>query len=352
MKHNKLQKKTRRGWESQNGWKAIAGAAVLSAVGTLGTAAQSGAPLVSSSTEANGATPQGPSANAPDDEQAPGGPVVAGQHRFDIAAGELTSALEAFEHTTGVHVHSRIATDKLAGFQTKGVKGVYAPADALGALLSGTGLDSRFDSPDKVEITISNSERVDVTASVDSTGLQQFSQPLVDTAQTIAVVPQYILSEQADTTLRDSLRNVPGISIAAGEGGSQGDSLTIRGFNARNDIFLDGIRDFGSYYRDSFDYSSVDVLEGPASVEFGRGSTGGVVNQETKQPQTRNFAVSNVQFGTDGMRRGTADLDRVIPQIPAAPLSGSIWLAKSLAWQAATLRRRAVGVWRLRSASA
>ncbi len=86
------------------------------------------------------------------------------------------------------------------------------------------------------------------------------------------------------TTLRDTLRNVPGISLAAGEAGAQGDNLTIRGFTARNDIFLDGIRDFGSYYRDSFNYEQVDVLEGPAGVQFGRGSTGGVVNQESKVP--------------------------------------------------------------------
>jgi catecholate siderophore receptor len=39
---------------------------------------------------------------------------------------------------------------------------------------------------------------------------------------------------------------VPGISLAAGEAGAQGDNPTIRGFTARNDIFLDGIRDFGS----------------------------------------------------------------------------------------------------------
>ncbi len=96
----------------------------------------------------------------------------------------------------------------------------------------------------------------------------------MDTPQTVVAVPQFILEDQQDTSLRDGLRNVPGISLAAGEGGSQGDNLTIRGFTARNDIFLDGIRDFGSYYRDAFDYESIDVLEGPAGVEFGRGVDG------------------------------------------------------------------------------
>ncbi len=296
---------------NQPGWKTIAGAAVLSAVGSLGAAAQN----ISSNEAAGQNSQQGQSAAA-ENEHAQGGPVVAGQKRFDIAPGELTSALEAYGHTAGVRVHSRLPTDKLAGFQTRGVQGVYSPADALNAILSGTGLDANFEAPNRVEISIRGSEHVDVNASVAAIGLQQFSQPLLDTAQTVSIVPQYILSEQADTTLRDSLRNVPGISIAAGEGGSQGDSLTIRGFNARNDIYLDGIRDFGSYYRDSFDYTSVDVLEGPASVEFGRGSTGGVVNQETRQPALQRIATANVQLGTDAMRRGTADFDRPIPAVP------------------------------------
>ena len=77
-----------------------------------------------------------------------------------------------------------------------------------------------------------------------------------------------------------------GITIAAGEGGAQGDNLTVRGFTARNDIFLDGMRDFGSYYRDPFDMQEVAVLQGPSSVTFGRGSTGGIVNQETKAPRS------------------------------------------------------------------
>ena len=63
------------------------------------------------------------------------------------------------------------------------------------------------------------------------------------------IVPQELMREQAVFNLRDALRNVTGISLAAGEGGgAQGDNLTLRGFSARNDIFLDGIRDCGSVH--------------------------------------------------------------------------------------------------------
>ena len=117
----------------------------------------------------------------------------------------------------------------------------------------------------------------------------KFTEDLLHTPQTVAVVPDFVLHDEQNRTLTDAVRNVPGISIAAGESGAQGDNLTIRGFTARNDIFLDGIRDFGSYYRDSFNYDQVEVLEGPAGVQFGRGSTGGVINQESKVPTADRF---------------------------------------------------------------
>src|SRR6185503_6835221 len=109
---------------------------------------------------------------------------------------------------------------------------------------------------------------------------------LKDTPQSITVVPQQIMREEAVFNLRDALRNVTGISLAAGEGGgAQGDNLTLRGFNARNDIFLDGLRDQGSYFRDLFNIEAIEVLKGPSAVFFGRGSTGGVINQVSKFPR-------------------------------------------------------------------
>ena len=65
-----------------------------------------------------------------------------------------------------------------------------------------------------------------------------------------------MIEEQNATTLRDVLRNVPGISMQAGEGGGGpgGDFLSIRGFNARNDVYIDNIRDFGGYSRDPFNF--------------------------------------------------------------------------------------------------
>jgi len=48
-------------------------------------------------------------------------------------------------------------------------------------------------------------------------------------------------------------------------------SSKIRGFDAKDDVYLDGLRDFGAYARDSFNYEEVQVLKGPSGLMFGRG---------------------------------------------------------------------------------
>src|SRR5258708_11896314 len=91
-------------------------------------------------------------------------------------------------------------------------------------------------------------------------------------------------------TLRDALRTVPGISLAAGEaGGRQGDNLTLRGFPPGNDIYIDGVRDLGQYSRDTLNLESVEVLKGPSSVLFGRDSTRRIINHVSKTPTLAPF---------------------------------------------------------------
>ncbi|HEY5892836.1 MAG TPA: TonB-dependent receptor [Chthoniobacterales bacterium] len=140
----------------------------------------------------------------------------------------------------------------------------------------------------------------------------KYTEPLLDIPQTINVVPEAVIQQQNATTLRDVLRNVPGISMQAGEGGGGpgGDFLSIRGFQARNDIFIDGFRDFGGYSRDPFNTEQVEVVKGPASNYTGRGSTGGSVNLSSKTPQLDPFYRANTSFGTDEFKRFTIDINQ------------------------------------------
>ena len=147
----------------------------------------------------------------------------------------------------------------------------------------------------------------------ESVSSPKFTQPLRDIPQSITVIPQAVIQEQGATSLRDVLRNVPGISMQAGEGGGgpAGDNLSIRGFTARSDIFVDGIRDTagGGYSRDPFNIEQVEVAKGPASANSGRGSTGGSINLSTKTPQLNPFYRGESGLGSDHYFRSTLDIN-------------------------------------------
>ncbi|HKQ65848.1 MAG TPA: TonB-dependent siderophore receptor [Methylomirabilota bacterium] len=157
---------------------------------------------------------------------------------------------------------------------------------------------------------------------VDESSNPKLPDSVQDTPQSITIVPLEVMREQAAFSLRDALRNVSGVSIAAGEGGgAQGDNLTLRGFSARNDIFVDGIRDFGMYSRDTFNLESVEVLKGPSAVIFGRGSTGGAINQVSKSPSLTPSRTLSLTSGYGPTVRGTADINQPLGDTSALRLN-------------------------------
>jgi catecholate siderophore receptor len=158
-------------------------------------------------------------------------------------------------------------------------------------------------------------ETIDVTAPAAVPSSPKYTEPLRDTPQTITVIPRELIEQQGATTLREVLRNVTGISIQAGEGGGglPGDNLSIRGFSARNDIFVDGVRDFGAYTRDPFNIEQVEVAKGPASLYSGRGSTGGAINLSSKTPlpaQAQSATIGVGGVGGDDFSRATIDINQ------------------------------------------
>jgi catecholate siderophore receptor len=142
-----------------------------------------------------------------------------------------------------------------------------------------------------------------------------------DIPQSIETVTQQEITEQAVTSMQDVLRNVPGITINAGEGGAHGDSVNLRGISVPDSFFLDGLRDIGLYQRDTFNEEAVEVLLGPSSVLFGRGSTAGVINQVTKQATLSPMEEATVEVGTAGMERATGDVDFVLGDNAAARIN-------------------------------
>jgi catecholate siderophore receptor len=159
---------------------------------------------------------------------------------------------------------------------------------------------------------------------VDASASSKYTADLRDLPATLTAIPQSVIQAQGATTLRDVLRNTPGITFQAGEGGGglPGDqNFTLRGFSARNALFIDGVRDPGSYARDPFNLQQVEVAKGPAAVVAGRSATGGAVNQITKSPLDATLRELTMAGGNDDFRRLTADLNQPFGQTMAGRLN-------------------------------
>jgi catecholate siderophore receptor len=144
---------------------------------------------------------------------------------------------------------------------------------------------------------------------------------LSDIPQSVTVLDRALLQSQGVAALTDALRNVPGITLGGAEGGQIGNNINLNGFSARTDIYMDGFRDRGQYYRDIFALENVEVLMGPSSMLFGRGSTGGVINQVSKQASPMAASEFTGSVTTNGLARATADLNAPLSDQDAVRVS-------------------------------
>ena len=142
-----------------------------------------------------------------------------------------------------------------------------------------------------------------------------------DIPASITTVPKELMYDRSADTFREALRNVPGLTYNAGEGGRIGDNITLRGYSVVGDIYLDGIRDIAQYNRDLFNIESIDVLRGSASMLFGRGSTGGILNQVSKMPFLYDRYEASITAGSYDYFRETADLNKKIGENSAVRLN-------------------------------
>jgi catecholate siderophore receptor len=146
----------------------------------------------------------------------------------------------------------------------------------------------------------------------------KYTAELVNLPQTVVVIPKTVFREQAAITLSDVLRNTPGITLLAGEGGgasnTAGDSFFMRGFDATNSIFIDGVRDQAAYSRDVFNLDQVEVSKGPSGSYTGRGNASGSVNLVTKTPTDQALRVMGVTYGTNDHVRGTIDFNQPLSE--------------------------------------
>lgn len=142
--------------------------------------------------------------------------------------------------------------------------------------------------------------------------------PLRDTPQSVQVVPRDVLVDQQDIRLGDALQNVSNVQ-PAGTLQGRSDTFVIRGFNTQtyaiDGVLLNQASNFYTVQRDLADVERIEVLKGPASVLYGRGEPGGLINIVTRQPTLVPSGDISIQGGSFGFRRVQGSVSSAIPGV-------------------------------------
>jgi catecholate siderophore receptor len=163
--------------------------------------------------------------------------------------------------------------------------------------------------------TVTVQEKAEVAEGKDSvrtteTTIGKGQQQLRDIPQSVTVVTERLMDDRNLDTFKEALKNTAGISFLAAEGGEE--DIRLRGFSlqATGDVFVDGVRDPAFYERDTFNLDRLEVLRGSASMLFGRGSTGGAVNQVSKAPRLMDESQVDLTLGSHKHRRIVGDFNK------------------------------------------
>ena len=151
----------------------------------------------------------------------------------------------------------------------------------------------------------------------------KYTQPLLDTPQTVQVIKKEVLREQGAASLMEALRNTPGITMQLGENGntSAGDTFVMRGFSTESSMFIDGIRDLGAITRDVFNLEQVEIAKGPSGADIGRGAASGYINLISKLPTRDGINGATLGYGTAQKKRATVDLNQALGETAAVRLN-------------------------------
>ena len=158
-----------------------------------------------------------------------------------------------------------------------------------------------------VEIVVTRTPRNAYIVPNTTTGTRTDT-PLRDIPQSIQVVPQQVLEDRQVLRVQQVADSVPGVQAGGNYGGLPSANFFIRGFDT-GFVFRDGFRDFG--FLTPIDVSNIErieILKGPASVLYGQGQPGGLVNIVSKQPLTEPYYAASLTIGSFDFYRPTIDI--------------------------------------------
>ncbi|WP_412066683.1 TonB-dependent siderophore receptor [Rhizobium sp. SYY.PMSO] len=250
-----------------------------------------------------------------------------GRVSYDIAPQPLSQALVQFSKVTGVQLFFN--ADLARGLSSKGARGALTRAEALERILAGSGLVYHFTNP--TTVTISNpagpsggSAAADgATAlapivvqagkqngfvSTDGSVASKSNIPLLETPQSVQVVTAAQLEVQKPQTVRQAIAYSSGVTTPDSPD-NRLDNFIVRGFEV--DQYYNGLKlqqgTWSTPKVDPFFLDSIEVLQGPASVLYGQGSPGGILNLVGKKPTDE--PLHEIQLQTGSYNRAQAAFD-------------------------------------------
>ena len=201
----------------------------------------------------------------------------------------------------------------------------YVALGCVGAIICVAAPAAAQDQATTLEGVVVTDSTVDDGYKADAIKSPKATAALIDTPRTVSVVTRDVIENSASFSFQEALRNVPGITLGAGEGGTaSADIPFIRGGDATSDTYVDGARDVGSQTRETFAVERIEVFKGPNSAFGGRGGAGGTINIVSKLPQAESFIAGQATIGTDNLQRVTVDVNQMITDTIGVRVNG-LW---------------------------
>lgn len=243
---------------------------------------------------------------------------------FSVPAGPLHRALTVFGRQAGVQVTYLSAAAN--GKTSPGFSGAATREQALAEILAGSGLIYSFPSAGTVAISAPASGTgniaadgstqlntievqgenawgpVDgIVATQSATGTKTGT-PLKNTPQAVNVVTRDQMEAQGAATVTQVLRYTPGVVAQYSDTDVRHDWLTVRGFvpgRYRDGLRLPfGARGYSQPKIEPYGLERTEILKGPASVLYGQGLPGGMLNMLSKRPRNEEIREVELQYGS------------------------------------------------------
>ena len=236
---------------------------------------------------------------------------------IDLPAQPLEQTLTTLAQQAGRRL--LVAPDLVAGKMAPAVQGSLTVDEALRQVLAGSGLEAVVQGETLVvrqrlapageeamtlpEVVVQD-DRAEGVAVQEASSALKLGVPLMETPQSVSVIPALQLEVQGVNRYSEAFRYTPGIQAEPFGQEIRRTWLRLRGFDSSQDaLFKDGLKlanntFIAAYSLEPYGAERLEVPRGPASVLYGQGSPGGLVNYITKRPQFTPFHEAMFQAGS------------------------------------------------------